>query len=122
MAKMISVVHSATQRALRCSASPSPRITVMNRAPTSGRKVMTDRTGQLMSAHPNAKHEPGDQGGDADQHGKGVVIEVTGLQSHDATGHVEHARRDAVGAPAVDQPAVAVLPQDAAEPQRRADD
>ena len=45
--KVTSVVHSAIQRALRFTASSSPRITRMNSAPTSGRKVVTERIGQL---------------------------------------------------------------------------
>ncbi len=45
---MISVVQSAIQRALRFSASPSLRIIMMNSAPTSGRKVVTERIGQLI--------------------------------------------------------------------------
>ncbi len=48
IAKVISVVQSATQRALRLSASPSPRISMMNSAPASGRKVVTERIGQLI--------------------------------------------------------------------------
>ena len=77
---------------------------------------MTERIGQLdISALPR-EHEPGDERRDADQHGEGVVIEIAGLQPHDVAGHVEHARRDAVRPEAVDQPAVAALPQEAAEP------
>ena len=64
------------------------------------------------------EHEPGDEGGDADQHGEGVVIEIAGLQPHDAAGHVEHAGGDAVGPEPVDDQAVAALPQEPAEPQR----
>ena len=48
IAKVMRVVHSAIQRALRLSASLSPRITMMNSAPTSGRKVVTERIGQLI--------------------------------------------------------------------------
>ena len=66
------------------------------------------------------EHEPGDEGGGADQHGEGVVIEIAGLQPHDVARDVEHAGGDAVGAEAVDQPAVAALPQHAAEPLGRA--
>ncbi len=47
IAKVISVVQSAIQRALRLSASPSLRIAMMSSAPTSGRKVVTERIGQL---------------------------------------------------------------------------
>jgi len=44
--KVTSVVHNATQRALRAATSSSPRTTKMKRAPTSGRKVTTERIGQ----------------------------------------------------------------------------
>ena len=80
---------------------------------------MTERIGQLSISPAPREHEPGDQRGDADQHGEGVVIEVAGLQPHHVAGDVEHARGDAVRPEAVDQPAVAALPQQAAEPQRR---
>src|SRR5215510_9640284 len=122
IANVISVVQSAIQRALRFSASPSPRIIMMSSAPTSGRKMVTDRIGQLMSTCPSAEHEPGDERRHTDQHGEGVVVEIAGLQPHHAARHVEHARGDTVRPEAVDQPAVAVLPQYAAEPQRRAHD
>ena len=52
MAKVISVVQSAIQRALRCSATPSERIIMMNSAPASGRKVVTERMGQLIISLP----------------------------------------------------------------------
>ena len=53
MAKVTSVVHSATQRAVplreraRCRAR-----SMMNSAPSSGRKVTTERIGQIASVHP----------------------------------------------------------------------
>ena len=50
---MTSVVHSAIQRALRRFASPSPRISMMSSAPTSGRKVVTERIGQLIISPPS---------------------------------------------------------------------
>src|SRR5262249_448552 len=137
VAKVMIVVQSATQRALRFSASPSPpRSNRMNSAPTSGRKVTTERTGQLMAlpqpcAFPKPgfhfsgawlvlprEREPSDEGSRADQHGEGIVIEITGLQPHHVAGDVEHARRNAVRPEAVDQPAVAALPEQAAEPER----
>src|SRR5262245_41594511 len=122
IAKVISVVQSAIQRALRFSASPSPRIIMMNSAPAIGRKVVTDRIGQLMSTCPSAEHEPGDKRRHPDQHRERVVVEIAGLQPNRAARHVEHAGGDAVRPKAVDQPAVAVLPQHAAEPQRGPDD
>ena len=49
IAKVTSVVHSATQRAVPRASGPSPRTSMMNSAPTSGRKVTTERIGQFMS-------------------------------------------------------------------------
>src|SRR5215831_12249826 len=92
IAKVIRVVHIATQRALRATEGSSPRIAMMNSAPSSGRNTVTERIGQLaMSVSPTAKHEPGpaakyepgDQRRDADQHGERIVIHVAGLQAHD---------------------------------------
>ena len=51
MAKVMSVVHSATQRALRTPASSSFR-KAMNSAPAIGRKVTTERIGQLVISAP----------------------------------------------------------------------
>src|SRR5215475_10640567 len=77
IAKVINVVHNATQRALRAMEASSPRIAMMNTTPSNGRKVVTERIGQLViSVPPAGKHEPGDEGSDADQHGKRVVVQV----------------------------------------------
>jgi hypothetical protein len=46
-AKVISEVHSATARALRATTASSPRTSMMNTAPTSGRKVTSERIGQV---------------------------------------------------------------------------
>src|ERR1700736_6861301 len=101
MSNVTGVVHRAIQRALRCSALPSLGRAVMKSAPTSGRKVVTDRIGQLISADPTAEHEPGDECRHSDQHGKGVVIEIPGLQSNSALRDLEHTRRTSVRAEAV---------------------
>src|SRR5208282_1183490 len=68
------------------------------------------------------EHEPGDESGDADQHGKGVVVEIAGLQPHDVAGHVEHARGNAVRTETVDDKTIAALPQQPAEPHDRANE
>src|SRR5262245_10619668 len=68
------------------------------------------------------KHEPCHEGGDTDQHGEGIVEEIAGLQPYHSLGDIEDARRDAVRTEAVDQPAVALLPQEAAEPLGRIDE
>src|ERR1051325_1914401 len=121
IARSTTVTHSATQRALRLTAGSSPAgSTMMISAPTSGRKVITDNIGQLaMSVAPAREHEPGDEKRRADQHRERIVVETTGLQPHHVAGHVDDARRDAVRPEAVDQPAVAAAPQQAAQPQRR---
>src|SRR5215471_2661525 len=118
IAKVISVVHIATQRALRATEASSPGIAMMNSAPSSGRNTVTERIGQLaISIFPAHKHEPGHEERDADQHGKRIVIHIAGLQANDVAGHVQHPRRNAVGTEAVDQPPVAALPQEPADPQ-----
>src|SRR5215467_3155788 len=108
---VIRVVHSATQRALRAMEASSPRIAMMNNAPSNGRNVVTERMGQLaISAPPIGKHEPGDKDRDADQHGKRVVVHVASLQAHDVARHDQYRRREAVGPKAVNQPTVAAFP------------
>src|SRR6516225_2575481 len=64
------------------------------------------------------KHEPGDRRGDADQHGEGIVIEVTGLQANDVARHVKNARGHAIRSEAIDDEAVAAFPEQAPEPHR----
>src|SRR5689334_19138134 len=71
---------------------------------------------------PSREHEPGEEGSDTDQHGKSVVIEVPGLQPHHVAGHVEHTRGHAVRAEPVDDEPVAALPEEPADPQRRANE
>src|SRR5215469_5881799 len=111
IAKVTSVVHIATQRALRATESSSPGIAMINSAPSSGRNTVTERIGQLaISESPAPEHGPGHEERDANKHRKRIVVHVTGLQAHDVAGHVQHPRRYAVGAEAVDQPAVAALP------------
>src|ERR1700742_5066470 len=114
--KVTSVVHSAIQRALRRAASSSPRLIQTTIAPTSGRKVTTDRMGQVTISLGSHEHEPGDQARDTDQHREGVVIEIAGLDLDDVAGDVEHPRRHAVGAEAVDDSAIALLPELIADP------
>src|SRR5665213_2575641 len=121
IAKVTSVVHIATQRAVPRASRLLPRTSMMNSAPSSGRNVTTERMGQFRFMSFHRQHEPGDEGGRADQHGEGVMVEVAGLQPHHVARHVEHARRDAVRPQAVDQPTVAALPQEAAERLRRLD-
>src|SRR6201996_1038886 len=81
--KVTSVVHSAIQRELRRAASSSPRLIQTISAPSSGRKVTTDRMGQVTISLASREHEVGDQACDADQHREGVMIEVAGLDPHD---------------------------------------
>src|SRR5579883_2302807 len=117
-ASVTSVVHNATQRALRFTDASSPPSSIMNSAPTIGRKVVIERIGQLAMSvasepEPVAQvFEPRDGRRRADQHRERIVVEVAGLQPDGVARHVEHARRDAVGAETVDQPAIAIAPQD----------
>ena len=52
--KVTSVVESAIQRALRAPDS-SARSMAMNSTPTSGRKVVTDSTGQVAISAPRCR-------------------------------------------------------------------
>ena len=83
---------------------------------------MTERIGQLVIRAAPREHEPGDERRDTDQHHEGVVVDVAGLQADDVARDVEDARRDAVRPEAVDDEAVAALPEQLAEPDRRADE
>src|SRR5258708_37594692 len=80
--KVISVVHIATQRALRAMEGSSPRSAMMNSAPRSGRNTVTERIGQrAISVSPARKHEPGDGDRNADQHGERIAVHLAGLQA-----------------------------------------
>src|SRR5262249_1349215 len=131
MANVTEVAHSAIQRAVPRASRSLPRTSSATRtAPSSGRKVTTDSIGQFILIScagsfpktgsclvcPHREHEPGDESRRPDQHGKGVVIKVTGLQSHHVARDVEHPRRHAVRPEAVDQPAITTLPQQTAKP------
>src|ERR1700759_1332829 len=120
MPKVTKVVQSAIQRELRRAASSSPRLIQTTSAPNSGRKVTTERMGQVvMALASRSEHEPGDQPGHTDQHRKRVVIEIAGLDLDDVACDVEHASRYAVRPEAVDHIAVAELPEEAADGFRR---
>ncbi len=87
----------------------------MNRmisTPTSGAKVMVDRSASRTSAH-SPEHHEGDERRDADQHDEGIVVEVAGLQTHDPAGHVERAGGNAVRTEAIDDRDVTLLPEEA---------
>ncbi len=47
------------------------------------------------------------------------MIKVSGLHLDDTVGDIEHASRDAIRAEAVNKPAVATLPEQAAKPTSR---
>src|SRR5207248_10119373 len=69
-------------RALRATIASSPREVMMNPTPTRGRNVTSDRSGQWLMARPlSPRHQiPRDQGDDTDQHGKGVEVDIAGMQ------------------------------------------
>src|SRR5512139_2796880 len=119
--KVTTEVTRATLRQLRSTASFGPLTIRQNSAATSGRKVTSERMGQLVIVLPH-EHEVGDEGGHADQHHEGVVVEVAGLEAHQNARHDLGARRDVVGTQAVDGGAIALLPEEAADPERRLDD
>src|SRR4030095_14009075 len=119
--KVTTEVTRATLRQLRSTASLGPLTIRQNSAPTSGRKVTSERMGQLVIALPH-EHEVGDEGGHADQHHEGVVVKVARLEAHQHTRHVLGARGDIVGAEPVDGGAIALLPEESADAERRLDD
>src|SRR5690348_2752632 len=101
-------------RALRATIASSPREVMMNPTPTRGRKVTSDRRGQWLTIAPRSsprQQVPGDQRDDADQHGKGVVIDVSGLQPAGLARQLSGRRGDAVRAQPVDDRRVTGLPQ-----------
>ena len=62
-AKTISEVDSAMLRALRATIASSPRASMMNATPTSGRKVTSDKSGQWLMPRPrrsirSSEHHP----------------------------------------------------------------
>src|SRR5690554_2104711 len=108
---------------LRLATSPSPRTARTKPTPASGTRRRMVRSGQSCTAlsRPGEEVER-DEGGDADQDGKGVMIHVAGLERAGAARQVLGRGGDAVGADAVDQRAVAALPQAAAQHHRRLDE
>src|SRR6478609_2965141 len=91
----------------------------MKAAPTSGRTSRPVRIPKPNIISPASQQIPGHQARDADQHGEGIVIDKTGLEPDDAVGDIDHPSRDAIGAETVDDEAVALLPEEAAEPFSR---
>src|SRR5258708_39567016 len=118
--KVAPEVHSAIQRALRATSSSAPRSTRMKATPTIGRKMVRESKGQPDMALPRPQPDipAGDQD-DADQHGEGVMIDIARLQRRAAPRQAARDGGDAVGGEAVDDCAVAALPQGAADAQRR---
>src|SRR5918996_210861 len=93
--KVTPEVTSAILRQFRSTASFGPLTIRQKNAPTRGRKVTSDRMGQLVIALPH-EHEVGDEGRHADQHDEGVVVEITGLEAHQHARHVLGTRGDVV--------------------------
>src|SRR4051794_37182114 len=116
--KVTSEVIIAALRQLRSTASLGPCTTRQNSAPTTGRKVTTERIGQLTIALSHEQHEVADEGGDADQHDKGVVEQISALEAAQHAGQILRSCGDAVGAKPVDGGTVALLPEHAADRQR----
>src|SRR5262245_47035210 len=97
--KVSSEVQSARYRALRATASGSPRRNRIRTDPTTGRKVTMERIGQsLMVRSPRLPVEiPGHQQHDADQHGEGIVVDVARLQLARPARQAAGERGNAVG-------------------------
>src|SRR4051794_36558701 len=117
--KVTSEVIIAALRQLRSTASLGPCTTRQNSAPTNGRKVTTERIGQLAIALSHEQHEVADECGHADQHHESVVIEIAALETAEHAGDVVGPRRQAVGPEPVDGCAVTLLPEHAPDRQRR---
>src|SRR5258708_2206861 len=83
-AKSISDVHSAMLRALRATTASPPRAIRIKAAPTNGKKVTSERSGQWITAaflRSPREQVPGHDRDEPDHHREGVVIEVAGLHS-----------------------------------------
>src|SRR5215471_10596847 len=119
--KVTTEVTSATLRQLRSTASFGPLTIRQNSAPSSGRNVTTERIGQLVIALPH-EHEVGDQSRHADQHGEGVVVQIARLEAHQHARHVLGTGGDVIGTEPVDRRLVALLPEEASDPERRLND
>src|SRR5438067_46170 len=87
------------------------------KTPTISRNVTSDGNSQwLTPSRPLARQQvPRAQSDDADQHGEGVVIDVAGLQPARLARELAGGGGDAVRAEAVDDHAVAALPQPVAQ-------
>src|ERR1700730_1768521 len=101
-------------RALRATTPSSPLASMMTATPISGTKVTRVSSGQWLMAWSIARlprdQVPGDQRDDADQHGKGVVIDIAGLQPARFARQLAGRRRNAVRPQPVDDRAVARPP------------
>src|SRR5262245_11928997 len=93
--KVASEVISAALRQFRSTASLGPFTTRQKAAPTSGRKVTSERIGQFIVL-PHEQHEVGHQRRHADQHDERIVIEVTALEAAEHGAEILRPRRDAV--------------------------
>ena len=97
--KVASDVTSAT-RGSCARPPPCGQSTIrQNSAPTSGRKVTSDRIGQLAHRPTSPQHEvQRDEHDHADEHREGIVVEVAGLQRAERRRPVQATRGgDAVG-------------------------
>src|SRR5688572_31734012 len=99
----MSEVHNATLRQLWATTSSSPRMKKMKAAPTSGRKVTSERSGQsLIASTPHHDQIPGHQCRYPDQHDEGVMVDVARLQPNGAPGRLQGRGCYAIRAEAVD--------------------
>src|SRR5882757_7960479 len=113
-------VTSAALLQLRSTASLGPLTTRQNNAPTSGRNVTRERIGQLdIGPLPHHHDEVRHEGRNAQQHHERILIEETALEAAEHTRDIQRAGRDIVRAESVDDRAVALLPEQTADHQRR---
>src|SRR5690242_14931308 len=116
-ATSMSEVQSAIQRALRATASASPRSMRMSTTPAIGRKVTSVRMGKFSIAASEDLPEkiPGDEQHHADQHDEGIVVEISGLQQARADREPRRRGGEPVGTEPIDHGPVTLLPELEAE-------
>src|SRR5215472_10330227 len=88
------------------------------------RKVMSERTGQLLMMRSASPPEeiPADDQHHANQHDEGIVIDIAGLQPPGPLRQIAGERGYPVGPEAIDDGAIAALPEQAADLLRRIDE
>src|SRR6516165_780192 len=112
------------KRALRATTASSPRAIKMKAAPTSGKNVTRDRSGQWLTTNAlrsMREQIPRHERGQSDHHRKSIMVHIASLQPAGLPRQIAGHRSEAIRAKPVDQRAVTRFPQPVAEHHRRAD-